>query len=143
MAWRKFLFFNLYCKLAIYFPSPWIIFSFILHSSYPTCSTHKEYKKSLTYCVSLGRELYSNNISGRVPSELGNLTNLVSLDLYLNGLSGPIPDTLGKLQKLRFLYVFLFFKHLDFIFMSFLSLEIIFSFSWHFLSATKYDIFFL
>lgn len=50
------------------------------------------------------RELYSNNISGKVPNELGNLTNLVSLDLYLNNLNGPIPDTLGKLQKLRFLY---------------------------------------
>lgn len=52
------------------------------------------------------RELYSNNISGRIPNELGNLTNLVSLDLYLNRLDGGIPDTLGKLQKLRFLYGF-------------------------------------
>ncbi|ESR45710.1 hypothetical protein CICLE_v100027481mg, partial [Citrus x clementina] len=49
-------------------------------------------------------ELYSNNISGKVPEELGNLTNLVSLDLYLNNLNGPIPTTLGKLSKLRFLY---------------------------------------
>ncbi|XP_028076281.1 BRASSINOSTEROID INSENSITIVE 1-associated receptor kinase 1-like [Camellia sinensis] len=51
----------------------------------------------------LDRELYSNNISGRIPIELGNLTSLVSLDLYLNNLSSIIPDTLGKLQKLRFL----------------------------------------
>lgn len=55
-------------------------------------------------CFLCDRELYSNNISGRVPNELGNLTNLVSLDLYLNKLNGPIPDTLRKLQKLRFLY---------------------------------------
>ncbi|KAI8002821.1 LRR receptor kinase SERK2 [Camellia lanceoleosa] len=48
-------------------------------------------------------ELYSNNISGPIPSDLGNLTDLVSLDLYLNGFTGPIPDTLGKLSKLRFL----------------------------------------
>ncbi|CAL5379823.1 unnamed protein product [Camellia sinensis] len=48
-------------------------------------------------------ELYSNNISGRILIELGNLTSLVSLDLFLNNLSGIIPDTLGKLQKLRFL----------------------------------------
>ncbi|KAL0284705.1 UNVERIFIED_CONTAM: Somatic embryogenesis receptor kinase [Sesamum angustifolium] len=47
--------------------------------------------------------LYSNNISGPIPSDLGNLTNLVSLDLYLNSFTGPIPDTLGKLSKLRFL----------------------------------------
>ena len=50
------------------------------------------------------RELYGNNISGPIPSDLGNLTNLVSLDLYLNSFSGPIPDALGKLTKLRFLY---------------------------------------
>ncbi|XP_044469160.1 somatic embryogenesis receptor kinase 2-like isoform X2 [Mangifera indica] len=48
-------------------------------------------------------ELYSNNITGQIPSALGNLTNLVSLDLYLNSFTGPIPDSLGKLTKLRFL----------------------------------------
>ncbi|KAL2321843.1 hypothetical protein Fmac_026222 [Flemingia macrophylla] len=49
------------------------------------------------------KELYSNNISGPIPNDLGNLTNLVSLDLYLNRFSGPIPESLGKLSKLRFL----------------------------------------
>ncbi|RVW78065.1 Somatic embryogenesis receptor kinase 1 [Vitis vinifera] len=49
------------------------------------------------------KELYSNNISGPIPSDLGNLTSLVSLDLYLNSFTGPIPETLGKLSKLRFL----------------------------------------
>ncbi|KAK6915987.1 Protein kinase domain [Dillenia turbinata] len=49
-------------------------------------------------------ELYSNNISGKIPSKLGNLENLVRLDLYLNKLSGSFPDALGNLQKLRFLY---------------------------------------
>ncbi|PPD85121.1 hypothetical protein GOBAR_DD17956 [Gossypium barbadense] len=48
------------------------------------------------------RELYSNNISGMIPDELGNLTELVSLDLYLNKLTGDIPTTLGQLKKLRF-----------------------------------------
>ncbi|MBA0777933.1 hypothetical protein Gotri_005880, partial [Gossypium trilobum] len=48
-------------------------------------------------------ELYSNNISGPIPSDLGNLTSLVSLDLYLNSFSGPIPESLGRLSKLRFL----------------------------------------
>ncbi|PPS16693.1 hypothetical protein GOBAR_AA03904 [Gossypium barbadense] len=48
-------------------------------------------------------ELDSNNITGTIPEELGNLTNLVSLDLYLNNLTGGIPTTLGKLTKLRFL----------------------------------------
>ena len=52
----------------------------------------------------LDRELYSNNITGTIPDELGNLNNLVSLDLYLNNLNGGIPDKLGNLAKLRFLY---------------------------------------
>ena len=56
--------------------------------------------------ASIDRELYSNNIGGSIPSELGNLTNLVSLDLYLNSFTGPIPESLGKLSKLRFLYVY-------------------------------------
>lgn len=55
------------------------------------------------------RELYSNNITGPIPNDIGNLTNLVSLDLYLNSFTGPIPDSLGKLSKLRFLYVHLSF----------------------------------
>ncbi|KAL5992234.1 Somatic embryogenesis receptor kinase 1 [Asimina triloba] len=49
------------------------------------------------------RELYSNKISGIIPSDLGNLTNLVSLDLYLNNFTGVIPNSLGNLSKLRFL----------------------------------------
>lgn len=54
------------------------------------------------------RELYSNNITGEIPTELGDLRELVSLDLYQNKLSGPIPSSLGKLDKLRFLYVSFF-----------------------------------
>lgn len=50
------------------------------------------------------RELYGNNITGSLPNELGNLTNLLSLDLYGNRLDGSIPETYGKLQKLHFLY---------------------------------------
>ena len=50
------------------------------------------------------RELYGNNLIGSLPNELGNLTNLLSLDLYNNRLAGGIPETYGKLKKLRFLY---------------------------------------
>ncbi|KAM0935982.1 putative transferase [Dioscorea sansibarensis] len=48
-------------------------------------------------------ELQENNISGLIPSSLGNLTRLVSMDLYKNQLSGPIPTTFANLDSLRYL----------------------------------------
>ncbi|XP_031261135.1 leucine-rich repeat protein 1-like [Pistacia vera] len=48
-------------------------------------------------------EIYSNQINGSIPAELGSLTNLLSLDLYKNQLSGPIPDSLGNLKALLFM----------------------------------------
>ncbi|GAA0172591.1 transmembrane signal receptor [Lithospermum erythrorhizon] len=48
-------------------------------------------------------ELFGNHISGQIPSELGNLTKLISLDLYKNQLTGPIPTSLGHLRSLQFL----------------------------------------
>ncbi|KAG6492523.1 hypothetical protein ZIOFF_047486 [Zingiber officinale] len=47
-------------------------------------------------------ELYSNNISGTIPSDLGNLTNLDSR-LNNNSLSGPIPKSLTNITALQVL----------------------------------------
>ena len=47
--------------------------------------------------------LYSNQLRGSIPSELGNLTNLTRLHLYNNQLSGPIPPELGQLTNLTVL----------------------------------------
>ena len=44
--------------------------------------------------------LYDNNLSGHIPSELGNLTNLKESDLGKNHLSGQIPGELGNLSYL-------------------------------------------
>ncbi|GAQ78093.1 L domain-like superfamily protein [Klebsormidium nitens] len=41
-----------------------------------------------------------NNLSGPIPPELGNLTNLVYLEIDKNNLSGPIPRELGTLTYL-------------------------------------------
>ncbi|KAL3347618.1 hypothetical protein AABB24_021340 [Solanum stoloniferum] len=46
---------------------------------------------------------YFNSISGAIPSELGNLTKLVSLGLENNKLSGLIPSSLGNLKSLRWM----------------------------------------
>ena len=53
----------------------------------------------------VSRELYINNISGQIPSQLGNLASLVNLDLYQNSLSGTIPATLSNCTQLQILYV--------------------------------------
>ena len=44
--------------------------------------------------------LYDNNLSGHIPSELGNLTELEESDLGKNHLSGHIPRELGNLTYL-------------------------------------------
>ena len=44
--------------------------------------------------------LFSNNLTGSIPSELGNLTNLTLFDLSDNILIGSIPSELGNLTNL-------------------------------------------
>ncbi|KAL5789067.1 hypothetical protein ACOSQ2_003955 [Xanthoceras sorbifolium] len=45
--------------------------------------------------------LYSCNISGNIPQEIGNLKNLMLLGLGKNELTGSIPATIGNLKQLQ------------------------------------------
>lgn len=47
-----------------------------------------------------------NNLVGTIPSELGNLSNLVELYLHHNQLSGSIPSSLGSLSDLTILILY-------------------------------------
>ena len=47
--------------------------------------------------------LSSNELTGEIPTELGDLSDLYSLSLYGNRLSGEIPKELGNLSHLTYL----------------------------------------
>ena len=46
---------------------------------------------------------WNNQLTGSIPSEIGNLTNLTGLDLGGNELTGSIPPELGNLTNLTWL----------------------------------------
>ncbi len=53
-----------------------------------------------------GIDLRANQLSGSIPPEMGNLTQLTRLALSQNQLSGSIPPQLGNLSQLISLYLF-------------------------------------
>jgi hypothetical protein len=48
-------------------------------------------------------DLYANQLTGTIPTELSQLSNLQSLNLYHNQLTGTIPTELSQLSNLQFL----------------------------------------
>ena len=50
------------------------------------------------------RRLDANSMSGNIPADIGNLTNLVELSLSTNKFNGAIPSSIGYLEKLEYLY---------------------------------------
>tara|TARA_B100001250_G_C19747212_1_gene765921 strand:+ start:311 stop:1210 length:900 start_codon:yes stop_codon:yes gene_type:complete len=47
--------------------------------------------------------LNENQLTGEIPSEIGNLTNLTSINLSVNSLTGSIPNEIGSLTNLSYL----------------------------------------
>ena len=45
-------------------------------------------------------DLSKSGLSGEIPSEIGNLTNLTNLNLHTNHFTGSIPSEIGNLTNL-------------------------------------------
>jgi len=58
---------------------------------------------NLTNLISL--TLNGNQLNGSIPAQLGNLINLTKLVLQINQLSGSIPPELGNLANLQYIYL--------------------------------------
>uniref|UniRef100_A0A0E0AS38 non-specific serine/threonine protein kinase n=1 Tax=Oryza glumipatula TaxID=40148 RepID=A0A0E0AS38_9ORYZ len=58
---------------------------------------------NLTNLISLGISL--NNFTSNLPEELGNLTKLEQMYIDSSGFSGPFPSTISKLKKLKILWI--------------------------------------
>jgi len=50
-------------------------------------------------------QLFNNQLTGSIPPEIGNLSNLTLLELYENQLTGSIPPEIGNLTNLRESYL--------------------------------------
>ena len=45
--------------------------------------------------------LYINNLTGKLPASIGNLTNLTTISLHINSIGGNIPPSIGRLTNLK------------------------------------------
>ena len=83
----------------------------VLFVIYWSCQEEQEVDTTPTE-VTLWGEVYSvedtteldlghNGLTGSIPSEIGNLTNLIFLNLYSNELIGSIPTEIGNLTNLE------------------------------------------
>ncbi|KAM4080437.1 hypothetical protein ACJW30_11G016000 [Castanea mollissima] len=61
--------------------------------------------KSLSTFAIGANKLNGNNFSGKIPNNLGNLTQLIQLNLSQNNLEGSIPSSIGNCQNLQSLDV--------------------------------------
>jgi len=50
-----------------------------------------------------GLAMYHNTITGKIPSSIGNLTKMVNIRLYENQLSGAVPSSIGNLTQMTML----------------------------------------
>ncbi|KAF8408688.1 hypothetical protein HHK36_004751 [Tetracentron sinense] len=62
------------------------------------------FKLKMLFSTSFFRAFGSNNFSGSLPPELGNLVRLEQIYIDSFGVSGDIPSTFAKLQNMQILW---------------------------------------
>ncbi|THG08847.1 hypothetical protein TEA_017873 [Camellia sinensis var. sinensis] len=65
-----------------------------------TKSRYETYMGNVLYFMS-GIDLSCNNLTGQVPSEIGNLSWIITLNLSYNQLTGVIPETFSNLKQIQ------------------------------------------
>ncbi|MBN1995929.1 T9SS type A sorting domain-containing protein [candidate division KSB1 bacterium] len=75
------------------------------HTNWLTGLVRDWYGVTTSGCRVTALRLSDNNLAGTLPPEMGNLTELVTLDLRSNSLTGPIPPEIGNLGQLIFLFL--------------------------------------
>ena len=72
------------------------------HAHKPLGRRHGQGDSRARHCVESQLE---HSLTGSIPAEIGNLSNLERLGLPNNQLTGGIPAELGRLSNLRSLYI--------------------------------------
>ncbi|XP_023749447.1 receptor-like protein EIX2 [Lactuca sativa] len=72
--------------------------TYVDHAMIEWQGDEREFSRTLKLLKSI--DLSSNNLTGQIPNEITNLSDLIALNFSMNTLSGEIPQHIGEMKKL-------------------------------------------
>ncbi|KAK1435259.1 hypothetical protein QVD17_01020 [Tagetes erecta] len=88
-------------ELPLLFPSIFPLVDYVDHAMIKWQGHLHEFSKTLGLLTII--DLSRNNLTGKIPQELTNLSKLIALDLSMNALHGEIPPNIGEMKELQIL----------------------------------------
>ncbi|KAK1435255.1 hypothetical protein QVD17_01016 [Tagetes erecta] len=88
-------------ELPLLFPSIFPLVDYVDHAMIKWQGHLHEFSKTLGLLTII--DLSRNNLTGKIPQELTNLSKLIALDLSMNALHGEIPLNIGEMKELQIL----------------------------------------